>query len=140
MKRDIKSDYRGWRFRDKVNLIPRDQQWKSYFDEKFANIDIDIDCDFDFDPNEIIQPIENVIEVNVQNGVETINNNIDEKLCKVHKHIEDAKDHLCCDICCAKNDIKNHIDEKIEPILLFEEDFSNLNEQVQTIIDKLNEQ
>lgn len=135
--RDIKSDYRGWRFRDKVPLITKDTQWRQYFDSKFANIDIDCDFDFDFDPNQIIEPIQNSIEVNVQNGVETLETHIDEKLCRVHEHIEEAKDHLCCDICCAKNDIKNHIDEKIEPIMLFEEEFSNLNEQVQTIIDKL---
>ena len=127
MKRDIKSDYRGWRFRDKVNLIPKDQQWMEYFDTKFN--DIDIDVDFDFDPNEIIQPIENAIEVNVQNAVEVINNNTNEKSTCINEHIESAKEHLCCDICCARQDIKHHIDEK----------FDDLNEQVQTIINKISD-
>lgn len=137
MRRDIKSDYRGWRFWDKVRLIPRDQQWKSYFDSKFDNIEVDVHCDCDcgsdFDPNEIIEPIENKIDV----SVETLENNLQEKLCKVHKHIEDAEKHLCCDICCAKNDIKNHIDEKIEPIMEFETNFSDLNAQVQEILNKI---
>ena len=55
---------------------------------------------------------------------------------KVHKHIEDAKEHLCCDVYCAKNDIKNHIDHKIDTIN-FEEQFSNLNEQVTEILNRL---
>ena len=50
---------------------------------------------------------------------------------------EDAEKHLCCDICCAKNDIKNHIDEKIEPIMEFETNFSDLNAQVQEILNKI---
>ena len=115
-------DYRGWKYRDKVPLIPRDQQWFGYFEKKFADIDVDIDIDTD--------EIKEVIET-------TINKNLDGKFCNVHKHIEDAKKHLCCDICCAKKDIKKHIDNKIDPIH-FEEQFSNLNEQVETIINLLN--
>lgn len=137
MKRDIKSDYRGWRFWDKVRLIPREEQWKNYFDSKFDNIEVDVHCDCDcgpeFDPNEIIEPIENKIDT----SVETLENDLNEKLCKVHKHIEDAEQHLCCDICCAKNDIKNHIDEKIEPIMEFETNFSDLNAQVQEILNRI---
>lgn len=113
-------DYRGWKFRDKVPLIPRDQIWKAYFDAKFGGINVDID------ENEIKETIEN-----------TLNSGLDCKLCKVHKHIEEAKEHLCCDICHAKKDIKQHIDEKFEEIN-FEEQFSNLNEQAETIIQKLN--
>ena len=120
-KRDIRMDYRGWKFRDKVPLIPRDQQWKMYFDGKFGEIDVDVDID----TNEIKETIEN-----------TLNEGLDSKLCKVHKHIEEAKDHLCCDICCAKNDVKKHIDKKFDDIN-FEEKFSNLNEQAQLIIEKL---
>lgn len=119
-KRDIRMDYRGWKFRDKVPLIPRDRIWKAYFDAKFGDIDIDID------ENEIKETIEN-----------TLNNSLDSKLCKVHRHIEEAKDHLCCDICCAKKDIKKHIDNKFDDIN-FEEKFSNLNEQAELIIQKLN--
>ena len=137
--KDIKSYYRGWLFRDKVNLIPKDQQWIAYFDKKFD--DIDIDVDIDFKPEDIIEPIQQSIETNVQNGVDTVieHMNLEEEFCKVHKHIEDAEKHLCCDICHAKTDIKNHIDEKIEPIMQFEEAFSNLNEQVQQIINHLNQ-
>lgn len=121
-KRDIRMDYRGWKFRDKVPLIPRDQQWKSYFDAKFGGIDVDVDID----TNEIKETIENAL-----------NSSLDSKLCHVHKHIEDAKEHLCCDICCARKDIKEHINSKFEEIN-FEEKFSNLNEQAETIIQKLN--
>lgn len=119
-KRDIRMDYRGWKFRDKVPLIPRDQQWKNYFDGKFGDIDIDIDS------NEIKETIEN-----------TLNSSLDCKFCGVHNHIEEAKEHLCCDICHAKKDIKEHIDNKFDEIN-FEEQFSNLNEQAETIIQKLN--
>ncbi len=118
-KRDIRMDYRGWKFRDKVALIPKDQQWKTYFNGKFSQIDVDIDTE------EIKETIEN-----------TINEGLDEKLCEVHQHIENSKDHLCCDICCAKNEVKKHIDRKFEEANL-EENFSNLNEQAQTIIQKL---
>ena len=114
-RRDVKSDYRGWRFRDKVPLIPRDQQWFSYFDTKFANINVD--------SNEIKQTIKCTLEG---------------ELCHVHQHIDEAKCHLCCKINSAKNCINQHIDEKIEPIVHFEENFSDLNEQVQQILDKLN--
>lgn len=122
-KRDIRMDYRGWKFRDKVPLIPRDRIWKQYFDSKFADIDVDIDTD------KITEIIENTIET-------TLNGELNEHMCRVHKHIEDAKDHLCCDICCAKKDVKQHIDNIFDEIN-FEEQFSNLNDQVQVIINKL---
>lgn len=116
-KTDIKTEYRGWRYLDKTPLIPRDVQWKYYFDEKFGSINVDTD------------EIKETIETSLDEG-------LDGKLAKVHKHIEDAKEHLCCDICCSKNDIKRHIDDKIDPIH-FEEQFSNLNEQVNEILNKL---
>lgn len=115
--RDIKSDYRGWKFRDKVPLISKEQQWFGYFDSKFDDISIDIDTD------EVKQTIKTTLEG---------------ELCHVHQHIDDAKCHLCCKINSAKNCINQHIDEKIEPIVHFEENFSDLNEQVQQILDKLN--
>ena len=117
-KRDIRMDYRGWLIRGDAPLIPRDRVWKAYFDAKFGGIDID--------ENEIKETIE-----------DTLNGSLDSKFCKVHKHIEEAKDHLCCDICCAKKDIKKHIDEKFDAAN-FEEEFSNLNEQAEAIIQKLN--
>ena len=120
---NIRQDYRGWKFWDKVPLIPRDQQWKAYFESKFGGIDVDVDIDM----NEIKETIE-----------DTLNSSLDCKLCNVHKHIEEAKQHLCCDVCCAKNDIKQHIDNKFDEAN-FEEQFSNLNEQIETIIQKLNE-
>jgi len=119
--KDIRSYYRGWIYRDKVPFIPREQQWIDYFNSKFDGIDVDVDVDIDTDA--ITQSIKDELE---------------SSLCCVHKHIEEAKKHLCCDICYAKKDIKKHIDEKIEPIMLFEENFSNLNEQVQQILDKIN--
>lgn len=123
-KRDIRMDYRGWKFWDKVPLIPKSQMCKQYFDKKFSEIDIDIDTDA------IKETIENTIE-NVMDAT------LGQQMCRVHKHIEDAKEHLCCDICHAKKDIKQHIDNKFEEIN-FEEQFSNLNDQAQAIINKLN--
>ena len=122
-KKDIKTDYRRDEFFDKVPLISCKDQMISYLEGKFGSIDIDIDSD------EIKETIVNTID-------STLNSTLDSKLDKVHKHIEDAKEHLCCDVFCAKNDIKKHIDKKIDPIN-FEEQFSNLNEQVTEILNKL---
>ena len=122
-KKDIKTDYRRDEFFDKVPLISCKDQMKLYFDNKFGAIDIDIDSE------EIKETIVNTID-------SSLDSSLDSKLNKVHKHIEDAKEHLCCDVFCAKNDIKKHIDKKIDPIN-FEEQFSNLNEQVTEILNKL---
>ena len=122
-KTDIRTDYRRDKFCDKVPLISCKDQMKLYFDNKFGAIDIDIDSE------EIKETIVNTID-------SSLDSSLDSKLNKVHKHIEDAKEHLCCDVYCAKNDIKNHIDHKIDTIN-FEEQFSNLNEQVTEILNKL---
>ncbi len=122
-KKDIRTDYRRDKFCDNVPLISCKDQMKLYFDNKFGAIDIDIDSE------EIKETIVNTID-------SSLDSSLDSKLNKVHKHIEDAKEHLCCDVYCAKNDIKNHIDHKIDTIN-FEEQFSNLNEQVTEILNKL---
>ena len=122
-KKDIKTDYRCYEFFDKVPLISCKDQMKLYFDNKFGAIDIDIDTE------EIKETIVNTID-------SSLNSTLDSKLDKVHKHIDDAKEHLCCDVYCAKNDIKKHIDNKIDTIN-FEEQFSNLNEQVTEILNRL---
>lgn len=116
-QKDIRTEYRRYKFFDKVPLISCKDQMKEYFDSKFGNISVDT--------NEVKEVIEN-----------TLDKGLDCKLNKVHKHIEDAKEHLCCDICCSKNDIKKHIDDKIDPIH-FQEQFSNLNEQVDLILQKI---
>ena len=126
-KKDIKTDYRCYKFFDKVPLISCKDQMKSYFDNKFGAIDIDIDTE------EIKETIVNTIDSSLNS---TLDSTLDSKLNKVHKHIEDAKEHLCCDVYCAKNDIKKHIDNKIDTIN-FEEQFSNLNEQVTEILSRL---
>ena len=126
-KKDIKTDYRCYKFFDKVPLISCKEQMKSYIDNKFGAIDIDIDSE------EIKETIVNTIDSSLNS---TLDSTLDSKLNKVHKHIEDAKEHLCCDVFCAKNDIKKHIDKKIDPIN-FEEQFSNLNEQVTEILSRL---
>ena len=137
----IRRDLRRWGFCDRVKLIPKDVQWKNYFDDKFDNIEVNVDTeDLKHDIEETIQAsvteaVGSSVETAVENAVE---NNIDPKLCKIHKHIEDAKDHLCCDICCSKNEIIRHIDEKPDPVD-FVEEFSNLNEQVAQINRKLDE-
>ena len=126
-KKDIKTDYRRDEFFDKVPLISCKDQMKLYLDNKFGAIDIDIDTE------EIKETIVNTIDSTLDS---TLNSTLDNKLNKVHHHIEDAKEHLCCDVFCAKNDIKKHIDNKIDTIN-FEEQFSNLNEQVTEILNKL---
>ena len=128
-KKDIKTDYRRDEFFDKVPLISCKDQMKLYFDNKFGAIDIDVDIDTE----EIKETIVNTIDSSLDS---TLNSTLDNKLNKVHKHIEDAKEHLCCDVFCAKNDIKKHIDNKIDTIN-FEEQFSNLNEQVTEILNRL---
>lgn len=130
---NIRTDYRGWKFWDKVPLVTRDKMWKTYLDGKFANIDVDVDVDVDIDEEGIKQTITDTINENLGN----LDLGLDDKFCKVHKHIEETEEHLCCDICCAKKDIKKHIDDKLDPIN-FEEKFSNLNEQADLILQKLN--
>lgn len=131
-KNDINTDYGRWKFFDKVPLIPKDTQWKSYFEQKFADIDIDIDVD------ELKEVIEETVETSVTTSVdEAMGEKLDNKIGGVHRHIEDAKDDLSCKICCAKNNINHHIDEKFDEIN-FTEQFSNLNEQAEIIIQKLN--
>lgn len=122
-KKDIKTDYRRDKFFDNVPLISCKDQMISYLEGKFGSIDIDIDSD------EIKETIVNTID-------STLNSTLDNKLDQVHKHIDNAKEHLCCDVYCAKNDIKKHIDNKIDTIN-FEEQFSNLNEQVTEILNRL---
>ena len=120
-------NFRCYKFFDKVPLISCKDQMKLYFDNKFGAIDIDIDTE------EIKETIVNTINSSIDSSLDS---SLDCKLNKVHKHIEDAKEHLCCDLCCAKNEIKKHIDNKIDPIN-FEEQFSNLNEQVTEILNRL---
>ena len=126
-KKDIKTDYRRDKFFDNVPLISCKDQMISYLEGKFGSIDIDIDSD------EIKETIVNTIDSTLNS---TLDSTLDNKLDKVHKHIDDAKEHLCCDVYCAKNDIKKHIDNKIDAIN-FEEQFSNLNEQVTEILNRL---
>lgn len=126
-RRDIRQEYRRWKFWDKVPLITKEQQWMRYFDGKFDGIDVDVDVSVD------TKPIEEVVENTIENILE---NAFEDGLSKVHKHIEDAKEHLCCDICCARKDVKKHIDDIFDSID-FEEKFSDLNQQAQTIIEKL---
>ena len=138
-KKDIKTDYRRYKFFDKVPLISCKEQMISYFNGKFDSIDID--------PDEIKQTIINTIDDSLDDKVneihthidttkDDISNEINSSEERIDTHIDEAKEHLCCDICCAKNDIKKHIDDKIDPIN-FEEKFLNLNEQVAEILSKL---
>ncbi len=151
-------EYRGWRFRESKLLIPREVQWKVYFDNKFADIDIDKEeirqvmdeaLEEDLEPkfaavnehiDEVHEHIEqditeakDDIEENVEAGITEAKDEIIEKIgsvdvepivtaakIEIEEKIEEAKDHLCCDICCAKNAIIEHIDEKL----------SDLNQQV----------
>ena len=164
-KKDIKTDYRRYKFFDKVPLISCKDQMISYFNGKFDSIDIDtdeikqtiintIDDSLDDKLSEIhthidttkddisneINSSEERIDTHIDEVKDNITNEISNKISsseeKIQNYIEEAKDHLCCDICCAKNEIKKHIDDKIDPIN-FEEKFLNLNEQVAEILNKL---
>ena len=110
---------------------------KLYFDSKFGAIGGDVDIDTEEIKETIVNTIDSSLDSTLNSTLDsTLNSTLDNKLNKVHKHIEDAKEHLCCDVYCAKNDIKNHIDHKIDTIN-FEEQFSNLNEQVTEILNRL---
>lgn len=167
-KKDIKTDYRRYKFFDKVPLISCKDQMVSYFDSKFDSIDIDtdeikqtiintiddsledkvseihthIDTAKDDISNEINSSEEKIdahideVKDNISEVKDNISNEISSSEKKIQNYIDEAKDHLCCDICCAKNEIKKHIDDKIDPIN-FEEKFLNLNEQVTEILNKL---
>ncbi len=162
---DKRADYRPWEFADNVQLIPREVQWKAYFDKKFGDIDVDIDMDeFKGIVEEVVETNIEPVNINIEEAKTEINNNITDSKEEIITHIdevkedvkegvineinaseenivnkiEDAKEHLCCDICCSKNEIINHIDSKIDAVN-FEEEFSNLNEQVAEILRKLDE-
>lgn len=160
-KKDIKTDYRRYKFFDKVPLISCKDQMISYFNGKFDSIDIDtdeikqtiintIDDSLDNKVSEIhthidttkddisneITSSEERIDTHIDEVKDNISNEITSSEEKIQNYIDEAKEHLCCDICCAKNDIKKHIDDKIDPIN-FEEKFLNLNEQVAEILSKL---
>lgn len=158
---DKRTDYRPWEFADNVQLIPREVQWKTYFDKKFGDIDIDIDMDeFKGIVEEVVETNIEPVNINIEEAKTEINNSITDSKEEIITHIdeakedvineinaseenivnkiEDAKEHLCCDICCSKNEIINHIDSKIDAVN-FEEEFSNLNEQVAEILRKLDE-
>lgn len=132
-------DYRRYCFFDRVPLISCKDQIRSYLENKFASINIDTD-----EIKDVIETtIENIMETDFGNNFQEVHRHIDEAKDDVNSnfqslndHIEEAKDHLCCDICCAKNDIKRYIDDKIDPIN-FQEQFSNLNEQVVRILNKI---
>ena len=119
-KNDIRVKYRTYGYRSNVPLVSREQQWKSYFDGKFGGIDVDVDID----TSGITESITNLGE------------KMDTKFCEIHHHLDDVKCHLCCDICCAKKDIKKHIDTKFTEVN-FERKFSDLNAQVEQILSKL---
>lgn len=132
-------DYRRYCFFDRVPLISCKDQIRSYLENKFASINIDTD-----EIKDVIETtIENIMETDFGNNFQEVHRHIDEakddvnsNFQNLNNHIEEAKDHLCCDICCAKNDIKRYIDDKIDPIN-FQEQFSNLNEQVVRILNKI---
>ena len=154
-------EYGGWRFIESTTFIPRDIQWRNYFDEKFSNISIDMQeirqvmdeaLQEDLDPKfaEVHEHIEQTEEYvstiieEVKNDVETattatetniseakeeiiekiesvdIENVVNCAKIEIKETIEEAKEHLCCDICHAKEQIIRHIDEKL----------SDLNQQV----------
>lgn len=167
--KDIKTDYRCYKFFDKVPLISCKDQMISYFNGKFESIDIDteeikqtiintIDDSLDDKVSEIhthidttkddisneINSSEERIDTHIDEAKDDITNEISNEITnklssseeRIQNYIDEAKEHLCCDICCAKNEIKKHIDDKIDPIN-FEEKFLNLNEQVAEILSKL---
>jgi outer membrane protein assembly factor BamA len=168
---DRKDDYRRYSFYDDTNLIPRELQWKYYFDSKFADIDIDteeiketvevtinegldnkfpeihehIDSakeeiaeDISTSETNIISKIDE-IKIDVPEIIENITEVINEAKTNINENIEDAEHTISCQICCAKNEIIEHIDNKFEEAN-FEENFSNLNEQVTEILNKLDNQ
>lgn len=146
--RDIREYYPSWNFCDKVPLVNKDEQWVSYFEEKFGNIDVDIDYDkfkeiVDTSVSENIQEVDEHIDNSKEEIIEKINTtsedvkeSLNTNIDSVKEQVSETEKELACKICCAKNDINKHIDEKIDPIQ-FEEKFSNLNEQVGEILKKL---
>ena len=88
----------------------------------------------DIDINEINENVSNTITDTFN---DTISPKIDEVECRIDEideHIEQAKQHLCCDISCAKTQVVNVINEKNEEV---QEAFSDLNEQVAEILAQL---
>lgn len=144
-KGDIRIKYRTYGYRGNVPFIPFkqqfDQKWTAYFEGKFNHVDdrfdnvdnkidnIDVDVNVDVDTEGIRQTIVETLAGQLEG--------LNEKFCEIHTHINEAKCHLCCDICCAKKEINKHIDDKFEAVN-FERKFSDLNDQVTEILSRLN--
>lgn len=101
-------------FFDQIPLITRFQQMKEYIDGKLSG---------GIDSSEIKETIK-----------DTLNDSLDCKLSKVHRHLDDVEEHICCDICCSKKDIINHVDNKFD---IVNQHFSDLNKQVEEINNKV---
>lgn len=138
---NISTEYRKYKFCDNVPLIPKENQWKEYLDSKFDDIDIDIDIDTD-DMSEKIEIISKHIDEVKKEVTEIVSNQTDvinKAKESVEYKIDTAKDNINCNICCTAKGIKKHIVNKIDSFK-FEEKFSNLNDQVSEIINKLNKE
>lgn len=149
--KDIGTEYRKYKFFDKVPLISKDKQWKEYIDEKVNGIDITVDNDgiANAISNNVSSKFEGVsqkiddakesIVTNVAANSKEVSENIQKARESIEYVINTAKDDINCNICCSKKEIKKHIDNKIDPIK-FEEKFSNLNDQVASILSKINKE
>lgn len=127
--------YKRYDFDSDTPLITRDEQIQQYLDSKFASID-GVD--------------ESRVETVISNTIEKSLSDIDKDFCKVHHHIDCAKDsiektvidysdggchcHLATkeDVCNAVRAVNKHTDSKFEEID-FPLEFANLNEQIKNL-------
>lgn len=135
---DKKNDLRRYGFDDNTPLSTRCDQFKSYLDEKFSNIEI----------GDITGTVKDAITEDMES--------IKEQITDTNSHIENAKNeiinavdcncnnNLCCTCHLAtKEDINNtvdqinlHTDSKFDEIN-FTQEFTDLNKQIKEINNKL---
>lgn len=132
---EIKNDLREYGYLDQIPLSSRCEQIKDYLDKKIG------------DTSEIKEVIKETITDSMSD--------YDERFCHTNCHIERAKKEIihkieeggsgggCCCNLATKEDISNaieeineHTDSKFDEIN-FKQEFSDLNQQVREIKDKL---
>ena len=132
------NEYKEYGYNDKVPLIDKCSQMYDYLEQKFNSIG---HIDTDVIENTITNTIENSLgDINCKFC--TVNKNINRAKKEIIEEVQEIKTPCLChlatkeDVRQAVKDINEHTDEKFNEINFIEK-FSDLNQQVRELKDKL---